>query len=159
MILAALLIAATHPCMQDAQKLCAGVKPGGGRVAACLKSHEKDLSAECRAKRADFREDLREARDACAGDAEKLCKGIPPGRGRLAACLKSHESELTPECRAAGQQLRGQGGGDMREKMQACRGDAQKLCKDVPRGGGAVARCLADHQGELSQPCRDALAK
>ncbi len=35
-------------CADDAQKLCAGVQPGGGRVVACLKQHQDDLSDQCR---------------------------------------------------------------------------------------------------------------
>lgn len=35
-------------CADDAQKLCAGVQPGGGRVVACLKEHKDALSDRCR---------------------------------------------------------------------------------------------------------------
>ncbi len=35
-------------CADDAQRLCAGVQPGGGRVVACLKDHKDSLSDRCR---------------------------------------------------------------------------------------------------------------
>lgn len=35
-------------CAQDAQKLCAGVQPGGGRIVACLKQHKDALSDQCK---------------------------------------------------------------------------------------------------------------
>jgi len=35
------------PCAADVQKFCKDVKRGGGRVIACLKSHQSDLSAAC----------------------------------------------------------------------------------------------------------------
>jgi hypothetical protein len=42
-------LAAIHaPCAGDAQKLCAGVKPGGGRIVACLKEHKDLLSDQCK---------------------------------------------------------------------------------------------------------------
>lgn len=39
-----------HPCAQDAAKLCPGVAPGSGAVAACLKSHKNELSPACKIK-------------------------------------------------------------------------------------------------------------
>ena len=35
-------------CSDDAQKLCAGVQPGGGRIVACLKEHKDSLSDRCK---------------------------------------------------------------------------------------------------------------
>jgi hypothetical protein len=35
-------------CAQDAQKFCAGVQPGGGRIVACLKQHKDSLSDGCK---------------------------------------------------------------------------------------------------------------
>jgi hypothetical protein len=40
-------------------------------------------------------------RQACRGDYEKFCTGVMPGGGRIAACLKSHASELSQECQQA----------------------------------------------------------
>lgn len=35
-------------CHEDIEKLCAGVKPGKGRLGKCLKAHPKELSEPCR---------------------------------------------------------------------------------------------------------------
>ena len=38
----------------------------------------------------------------------------------------------------------------------ACKADIEKFCKDVKPGGGAIMKCLKEHQAELSEPCKDA---
>lgn len=35
-------------CDADIQKLCSGVKPGGGRILACLKQHQESVSDNCK---------------------------------------------------------------------------------------------------------------
>jgi hypothetical protein len=35
-------------CRDDAQRLCEGIKPGGGKIVQCLKQHEAELTAECK---------------------------------------------------------------------------------------------------------------
>jgi hypothetical protein len=42
------LAAIQAACADDAQKLCAGVQPGGGRIVACLKEHKDSLSDQCK---------------------------------------------------------------------------------------------------------------
>ena len=100
LLIALLLAAADHPCAADAQKLCQGIAPGGGRIAACLKSHESELSAECKAKRDSFKERAQDVREACKDDADKFCKGVKPGCGRMLSCLKSHQKDLSQACAA-----------------------------------------------------------
>ncbi len=39
------------------------------------------------------------AQDACKADVEKLCAGIPQGGGRIAACLKANEAQVSPACK------------------------------------------------------------
>lgn len=42
-------------------------------------------------------QDLRIAR-ACAADIERLCAGVPPGEGRIKACMKAHIQEVSAPC-------------------------------------------------------------
>jgi hypothetical protein len=42
------LAAIRAACAEDAQRLCAGVQPGGGRIVACLKQHKDALSDGCK---------------------------------------------------------------------------------------------------------------
>ena len=88
------------PCAEDAKKFCGDMKPGGGRVARCMKSHEAELSPACQDQMKKAEQRLKEFSDECKADAEKFCKGIRPGSGRILACLKSHQSELAPACAA-----------------------------------------------------------
>jgi hypothetical protein len=65
-----------------------------------MKSHESELSPACQSAMKAAEQKLQEFSDACKPDAEKFCKGIRPGQGRILACLKSHQSELAPACAA-----------------------------------------------------------
>jgi hypothetical protein len=40
-------------------------------------------------------------RAACAEDAQKLCATVPPGGGRIIACLKEHKDSLSDRCKQA----------------------------------------------------------
>ena len=86
-------------CSEEITKYCKGVKPGGGRLLVCLKEHEKDLTPTCSGKVAEIEKRLEEAKQICAEDTEKFCKGIQPGEGRIAKCLNEHIEEISPACR------------------------------------------------------------
>ncbi len=92
--------AAQGPCADDVAKYCKDVKPGGGRLARCLKDNEKQLSPTCKASIEDSRKKAKEAHQACADDVQKHCKDVKPGQGRIVQCLKEHEKDLSPECKA-----------------------------------------------------------
>jgi hypothetical protein len=90
----------TGPCKADFEKFCKDVKPGQGRIVRCMKAHENELSPACRDQIAADREKAQEFIKACKPDADKFCKGIKPGHGRIISCLKSHEAELSAPCKA-----------------------------------------------------------
>ena len=159
--LSLLVAPAGHPCAADAQRLCANVEPGQGRVAACLKEHQSEVSAACKERIASFREQMQEASEACKNDVQKFCSGVQPGGGRIVRCLKEHADQLSAECKTQGEKMREQRAehrGRMQELAQACRPDAEKFCPDVKPGGGRIAQCLKQHQTELSSGCSQAIA-
>lgn len=91
--LAAASLAAEPPsaqaCRADAQKLCAGQQPGGGRIATCLKQHEAELSADCKA--------ALPVLQRCAQEVQSVCASA--GRRERRECLRQNADKLSPECR------------------------------------------------------------
>ena len=61
----------TAGCADDAQKLCAGVQTGGGRIIACLKQHKDSLSAKCKQAAA-------QVSNQGAGAAQNAAPASPP---------------------------------------------------------------------------------
>jgi hypothetical protein len=51
------------------------------------------------ARREKRREAVKDVMDDCAADAEKFCKDVPKGKGRVVRCLKEHEGQLSPACK------------------------------------------------------------
>lgn len=45
-----------------------------------------------------------------------------------------------------------------RAAARACRADFKKFCSDVKPGGGRGAECLKQHEAELSDSCKTAMA-
>lgn len=76
----------------------------------------------------------------CRADAQKFCATVQPGGGRAVACLKEHEGDLTPACKAA------------LPTLERCRQEVQSLC-----GSGSLREqrsCLRDNAAKLSPECR-----
>lgn len=80
----------SNACRADARKLCAGEKPGGGRVVACLQSHETELSTDCKAQLPML--------TSCSAAVQRLCPDAKPRA--LRQCLSSHRDDIGPECAA-----------------------------------------------------------
>jgi hypothetical protein len=137
-------------CRGDVQKFCKDVRPGGGAIARCLKRHEPELSGACRERMAQGRQRAEEFADACKADAEKLCKQVQPGSGRLLRCLASRRDQLSPAC---GQKIA------EAEKRHPCMADIERLCGGVQPGEGRIDQCLRQHQGELGGACKTAMGK
>jgi hypothetical protein len=101
------------PCGGDIKTLCASVKPGDGRIKACIKSHLGELSPTCQ----DRLLTVAVTAKTCKADVAKLCSGIAPGTGGIRTCIKSHVAELSDPCKDAMSRVAGGrkilGGGDL----------------------------------------------
>ncbi len=91
----------------------------------------------------------------CKQDAEKLCKDVQPGGGRMLECLKSHQSEVSKACKTNLTQVQQA----LKQVSQACEPDVEKYCMDTPTGKGAIVNCLKKHQTDVSSECQGTLVK
>jgi len=46
-------------------------------------------------------QDIATLRQACSADLQRLCAGIQPGGGRILQCIRTHKTELSPDCQSA----------------------------------------------------------
>src|SRR5215203_2245289 len=83
-------------CWADIKKVCGNTKPGGNRIATCLKEHVADLSDACKARLAD----IAAARKTCGADIEKQQCGTK-SRIQKVTCIKDAIANLGDECKAA----------------------------------------------------------
>ena len=65
--------------------------------------------------------------------------------------MKEHFSELSTDCQIAYIKVAAIG--------RACKADMKSFCGDVKPGKNAKAECLSQHAADLSQGCKDAMAK
>ncbi|HEY4185787.1 MAG TPA: cysteine rich repeat-containing protein [Polyangia bacterium] len=125
-------------CKDDMAKLCAGVEPGGGKLAKCLRGHEADLSEPCKtalssAWTGKHGAPAAAAPAAAAGGAPAMAAG-----GKSGAMGVAHPMEWGP----------------MKDMHKGCAADVTKFCKEVPPGHGRVAVCLNEHANELAPACK-----
>ena len=66
-------------CSDDIEKYCKDVRPGGGRLLNCLKTHETELSAPCRDKISELQKIIKDCEEACSDDITQFCKEVKPG--------------------------------------------------------------------------------
>jgi hypothetical protein len=90
---------------------------------------------------------------ACREDASKYCAQTSGGK-KIAECLLDHQKDISDACYDTLKKRM-----DAQQSMQACKKDAEQLCKGIKPGDGRVINCLMDRQKELSNECYDALAR
>jgi phage host-nuclease inhibitor protein Gam len=90
---------AEDACKADTEKFCKDIKPGGGRVIACLNSHQSELADACKKRLAEGKEKAEIIVSECRADANAVCKEIKRGNGRVYSCLKSNKDKLSEGCK------------------------------------------------------------
>lgn len=132
------------PCAEDAAKFCKDVKPGEGRVAVCLKEHEKELSQACR------------DRKARAGEKRGEKRANKRGGGGQ-ACLGAYGKGFSSGFRNGFKMRAGLGGKDGRKFAKGgkvCKADREKFCSTLKPGEGSVRDCLQKNIKNLSEGCK-----
>jgi len=96
----------------------------------------------------------------CNKELTTFCKGVPPGEGRVLACLYAFEDKVSDKCIQAvydaAVQLE-QAVAALKFAASQCKTDLQKFCADVKPGEGRGLACLNKHDKDVSQTCKDAL--
>jgi Cysteine rich repeat len=95
-------------CATELKTHCSTVKPGGGRLVACMKAHEDKLSNQCvyALNRASyhlqsFTSALKYVALQCKADAVKHCTGVVIGEGRVLDCLDKNRAKIDKNCDTA----------------------------------------------------------
>jgi hypothetical protein len=128
-------------CAEDTAKFCKDVKPGEGRIAACLKEHEKELSQVCR--------------DRKTLSAEKRAKRRGGKEG--GTCMGAYGKGFTRGFKNGFKMRAGlgeKGGKRLAKGNKACAADLEKFCGEVKPGEGRVRDCLQKNLKNLSEGCK-----
>jgi hypothetical protein len=144
---------ADSACLKDADRYCAGIPYGEGRMLTCLQARWKDLSGACQQDIQRIQNASQQLTLACTSDVWQYCSGVVPGGDRIRVCLWARWSDLSSTCRdtlAA-----------VAEKAQQlsdyCADDIDRLCPGIRPGGGQIYLCLKAQESKTSVWCRKAL--
>jgi hypothetical protein len=95
-------------CNTELTTFCKGVKPGDGRVLACLYAFEDQVSDKCTYAVYNAAAELEQAVNAlkfaatqCKDDLLKYCGDVQVGEGRGLACLEKNEKTVSQACKDA----------------------------------------------------------
>lgn len=163
-------VALAKACKVDAEKLCNNTWLFGykaGQVIGCLKDAKERVAPAC--KKQLFKVQLDAAHDfradaplyaACKVDAEKLCKDVKFGGGRVQACLRDQRIGLSWGCEEELFRQEMENADDIRLSVRLfskCLGDKRKFCPDVLPGNAQVKECLESHRTKpgFSSDCRE----
>ncbi len=98
---------------------------------------------------------------ACESDIENYCSKVTPGNGRLLHCMAAHEDKISGQCAYAFYQA-----ASLLEQLSVainyvaneCSTEIETLCSDVVAGEGRILACFEQHEEELGDTCKKAIA-
>jgi hypothetical protein len=95
-------------CKTEIATYCKDVKPGEGRILACLYAYEDKLSGKCEYALYDAAARLERAVAAltyvakeCEADIVANCSAVKAGEGRVLQCLEKNEAKVSKRCKGA----------------------------------------------------------
>lgn len=133
------------PCAEDAAKFCKDVKPGEGRVLACLKEHEKELSKACL------------DRKALSAEKRGGKRGGRHGKKEGGVCQAAYGKGFSSGFKSGFKLRAGLGMKDGKKTARAgkaCAADREKFCAGVKPGEGRLRDCLQKNLKNLSGDCK-----
>ncbi len=97
----------------------------------------------------------------CESDIENYCSKVTPGNGRLLHCMAAHEDKISGQCVYAFYQA-----ASLLEQLSVainyvaheCSTEIDTLCSDVVAGEGRLLACFDQHEEELGDACKKAIA-
>jgi len=98
---------------------------------------------------------------ACESDLQNYCSQVTPGNGRLLHCMAAHEDKISGQCEYAFYQaatLLEQLSVAVAYLAQECAVDIENHCSGVEMGDGKILACLAEHEAEVGESCKKAVA-
>lgn len=96
-----------------------------------------------------------QAENPCEQDMATLCGTVEPGEGRMMKCMMENKDKLSPACKEHRAKMKAA----MKGVKEACHDDFEKYCSDVKPGKGRGMKCMKEHKDEVSQACKDEMAK
>lgn len=133
------------PCAEDAAKFCKDIKPGEGRIMACLKEHEKELSKACL------------DRKALSAEKRGGKRGGKHGKKEGGVCQAAYGKGFSSGFRNGFKMRAGLGMKDGKKTARAgkaCAADREKFCAGVKPGEGRLRDCLQKNLKNLSEGCK-----
>ncbi len=95
-------------CAKELKPYCTAVKPGEGRIVACLYAHSDKISGRCEFAFYEAAIQLDRAISGvvyvvtqCRRDIGTHCAGVSVGDGRIVQCLKQNTAKLKSPCNQA----------------------------------------------------------
>jgi hypothetical protein len=135
--------------LDDFMAHCSWIQPSSPEVMLCLKANAAGLSPPCRAAIASRPDAVSPSSPAESGHREQTA---PQPR------KSEHASPPSPPVSSQAGMLRKPTGEQKNAIRVACRSDFISHCSAVQPGGAQALRCLQRNAGQLSPPCKTALA-
>ncbi|MEO1199251.1 MAG: cysteine rich repeat-containing protein [Pseudomonadota bacterium] len=92
-------------CGADIERHCSDVRPGSGRIAACIDENAANVSDTCKATISQIYTGIAARQQAqgaalglCERDARRVCSEYRPGNGRILRCLLLEHRQVSDAC-------------------------------------------------------------
>jgi len=99
--------------------------------------------------------------NACESDIESYCSQVTPGEGRLLHCMAAHEDKISGQCEYALYQaatLLEQLSMAIAYVARECETEIESHCREVVAGEGRILVCLEEHEEDVGEACKKAIA-